>query len=61
MVDERAAAVDLDHRQPLAVARLELGVGGPSRADPVEVERITGEGVEVILVEPDEAKARANG
>jgi DeoR/GlpR family transcriptional regulator of sugar metabolism len=30
-------------------------------ADPVEVERIAGEGVEVILVEPDEAKARANG
>src|SRR6266699_6934266 len=30
-------------------------------ADPVEVERIAREGVEVILVEPDEAKARANG
>ena len=30
-------------------------------ADPVEVERIAAEGVEVILVEPDEAKARANG
>jgi len=30
-------------------------------ADPVEVERIAGEGVEVILVEPDAAKARANG
>jgi hypothetical protein len=25
-VDERSLAVDLDHRQPLAVARLELGV-----------------------------------
>jgi len=25
------------------------------------VERIAAEGVEVILVEPDEAKARANG
>jgi hypothetical protein len=30
-------------------------------ADPVEVERIAGEGVEVILVEPDAAKAKANG
>ena len=30
-------------------------------ADPLELERIAGEGVEVILVEPDEAKARANG
>lgn len=30
-------------------------------ADPVEVERIAGEGIEVILVEPDAAKARANG
>jgi hypothetical protein len=30
-------------------------------ADPVEVERIASEGVEVILVEPDAAKAKANG
>ena len=26
VVDERALAVDLDHRQPLAIASLELGV-----------------------------------
>ena len=29
-------------------------------ADPVEVERIAAEGVEVILVEPDKAKSAVN-
>jgi hypothetical protein len=28
VVDERLLAVDLDHRQPLPVARLQLGVAG---------------------------------
>ena len=42
------------------INRVSAIVTDPS-ADPVEVERIAGEGVEVILVEPDEAKARANG
>ena len=41
------------------INRVSAIVTDPS-ADPVEVERIAGEGVEVILVEPDEAKARAN-
>jgi hypothetical protein len=36
VVDERAFPVDLDHRQPLAVARLELGI--PTDVDLVELE-----------------------
>ena len=45
VVDECALAVDLDHREPLPVARLELGVAGDVdllererqlRPDPVE-------------------------
>ena len=37
VVDEGALAVDLDDRQPLAVARLELGVAGD--VDFLELER----------------------
>ena len=40
------------------INRVSAIVTDPS-ADPVEVERIAGQGVEVILVEPDAAKARA--
>ena len=40
VVDEGALAPDLDHREPLAVARLELGVAGDVHL--VEVERHLG-------------------
>jgi hypothetical protein len=37
VVDEGALALDLDHGQPLAVARLELGIAGD--VDLLELER----------------------
>jgi hypothetical protein len=41
VVDERALAVDLDHRQPLAVARLEYGVAGDVHLGELEAELVS--------------------
>jgi hypothetical protein len=40
VVHERALSVDLDHRQPLAVARLELGVAGDVHLGELEPELV---------------------
>jgi hypothetical protein len=41
VVDESALAVDLDHRQPLAVARLERGVAGDVNLGELEAELVS--------------------
>jgi hypothetical protein len=41
VVDEGALAVDLDHRQPLAVPSLELRVTGDVDLDELEAELVT--------------------
>jgi hypothetical protein len=56
-VDERALPVDLDHRQPLAVTRLELGVTGDVDLGELEV-RICRDGDERLARALAEVAAR---